>query len=314
MNKEPVVSVIIPTYNRTHLVGRAIQSVLNQTYQDFELIVVDDASKDNTKEKIKEFQKKDSRIIYLKHNINKGGSSARNTGIKAAKGRYIAFLDSDDEYVPDNLEERCKARENIPDCYGVIYDQLIKKTPLGDLILPERGIKEGESVIRYLFIHRQQFQTNTLFINKEIFTRYHIFFDEKLNKHQDWDLAINLGENTKFYFLNKTLSIWHAEAETGRVSRQKDYSASFYLIQKYKNQFEKEKDVLAKFYFKIAIWHLKMKQIRKARSLFLLSLQNHFHIKSIFLYLSTFLGKNWISLLFKMLNRKIKKHYAKNQK
>jgi len=65
MNKNPTVSVIIPTYNRAHLVGRAIQSVLNQTYQDFELIVVDDGSTDNTDEVIKEFQQKDNRIIYL---------------------------------------------------------------------------------------------------------------------------------------------------------------------------------------------------------------------------------------------------------
>ena len=65
MNKNPTVSVIIPTYNRAHLVGRAIQSVLTQTYQDFELIVVDDGSTDNTDEVIKEFQQKDNRIIYL---------------------------------------------------------------------------------------------------------------------------------------------------------------------------------------------------------------------------------------------------------
>jgi len=99
MNKNPKVSVIIPTYNRAHLIGRAIQSVLNQTYQDFELIVVDDGSTDNTNEVIKEFSQKDKRILYIKHDKNKGGSAARNTGIKAARGEYIAFQDSDDEMV-----------------------------------------------------------------------------------------------------------------------------------------------------------------------------------------------------------------------
>ena len=96
--KNPTVSVIIPTYNRAHLVGRAIKSVLNQTYRDFEIIVVDDGSTDNTKDIIKEFQKKDKRIKYIPYEKNKGGSAARNTGIKAAKGEYIAFLDSDDEW------------------------------------------------------------------------------------------------------------------------------------------------------------------------------------------------------------------------
>lgn len=76
----PTVSVVIPTYNRAHLVSRAIQSVLNQTYQDFELIVVDDASTDNTEEVVKDF--KDNRIRYIYHDENKGGAAARNTGVK----------------------------------------------------------------------------------------------------------------------------------------------------------------------------------------------------------------------------------------
>jgi len=104
--KNPTVSVIIPTYNRAHLVGRSIQSVINQTYQDFEIIVVDDGSTDNTEDIIKEFQKKDKRIKHIKHNKNKGGSAARNTGIRAARGEYIAFLDSDDEWMPTKLEKQ----------------------------------------------------------------------------------------------------------------------------------------------------------------------------------------------------------------
>jgi len=83
--KAPKVSVVIPTYNRAHLVGRAIRSVLNQTYQDFEIIVVDDGSTDNTKEVVKSFN--DPRIRYIRHEKNRGGSAARNTGIRAARGK-----------------------------------------------------------------------------------------------------------------------------------------------------------------------------------------------------------------------------------
>lgn len=102
--KIPTVSVVIPTYNRAHLVGRAIQSVLNQTYQDFEIIVVDDGSTDNTEEVVKSFN--DPRIRYIRHDQNRGGSAARNTGIKMARGEYIAFQDSDDEWLPEKLESR----------------------------------------------------------------------------------------------------------------------------------------------------------------------------------------------------------------
>ena len=94
------VSVIIPTYNRAYLISRAINSVLNQTYQDFEIIIVDDGSTDNTEEVIKEFQEKDERIKYIRHKNNKGEAAARNTGIKAAKNEYISFQDSDDESFP----------------------------------------------------------------------------------------------------------------------------------------------------------------------------------------------------------------------
>ena len=97
MAERPTVSVIIPTYNRAYLIDRSIQSVLNQTYQDFELIVVDDGSTDNTEDIIRQFQEKDKRIKYIKYDKNKGGSAARNTGIKNSVRKYIAFQDSDDE-------------------------------------------------------------------------------------------------------------------------------------------------------------------------------------------------------------------------
>ena len=93
---KPTVTIIIPTYNRAHLLGRAIRSVLTQTFHNWELIVVDDASTDNTKEVAYSFQ--DPRIHYLCHETNRGGPAARNTGIREARGLYIAFLDSDDEW------------------------------------------------------------------------------------------------------------------------------------------------------------------------------------------------------------------------
>ena len=121
MNKKPTVSVIIPTYNRAHLVGRAIQSVLEQTYKDFELIVIDDGSNDNTEYIIKEFQKKDKRIKYIAYKKNKGGSAARNAGIKSSKGEYIAFLDSDDEWLSEKLEKQIRLFSSMPAKVGVIY-------------------------------------------------------------------------------------------------------------------------------------------------------------------------------------------------
>jgi glycosyltransferase involved in cell wall biosynthesis len=102
----PIISVIIPTYNRAHLLPRSIESVLNQTYKDFELIIVDDGSNDNTDEVVNKYIKKDNRIKYIKFEKNKGGNVARNAGINHSRGEYIAFLDSDDEWLSKKLERQ----------------------------------------------------------------------------------------------------------------------------------------------------------------------------------------------------------------
>lgn len=100
--RKPVFSVIIPTYNREKLIGRAIDSVLNQTFKDFELIIVDDGSTDNTKEIIERYT--DQRIRYI-YKENGGQNSALNKGIEFAKGKYVAFLDSDDEWLDEKLRK-----------------------------------------------------------------------------------------------------------------------------------------------------------------------------------------------------------------
>jgi len=98
-----LVSVILPTYNRAHLLDRSIKSVLKQTYENFELIVVNDGSSDEIERRVKEYQKLDKRIKYVKNDKNLGVSSARNIGIKIAKGEFIAFQDDDDEWLPLKL-------------------------------------------------------------------------------------------------------------------------------------------------------------------------------------------------------------------
>ncbi|MFH1657314.1 MAG: glycosyltransferase family 2 protein [bacterium] len=108
----PKVSVIIPTYNREKLLPRAIQSVLSQTYSNWELIVVDDGSTDNTKEIMEEFQRKDKRIKYIWQENFGGVSKPINTGLKASQGDYIALLEDDDEWLPEKLERQLEIFQN----------------------------------------------------------------------------------------------------------------------------------------------------------------------------------------------------------
>ena len=127
-----LISVVLPTYNRAWDLKRAIDSVLDQTYPHFELIVVDDGSSDETIEMMNEI--KDERILFIKHQVNKGAAASRNTGIRASKGSYIAFLDSDDMWSADKLEKQ--------------YELLSKSKPsVGgsvtyyDLMYPNKTIK-----------------------------------------------------------------------------------------------------------------------------------------------------------------------------
>ena len=98
-------SIILPTFNRANFITKAIESVINQTYKNWELIVIDDGSTDNTEEIIQKFIKKEKRITYY-YQKNQERSAARNNGIKRAKGDYICFLDSDDLYYPTHIDQR----------------------------------------------------------------------------------------------------------------------------------------------------------------------------------------------------------------
>ncbi|WP_262370105.1 glycosyltransferase family 2 protein [Dictyoglomus thermophilum] len=123
----PEVSIIIPTYNRERLLPRAIESVRRQTYKNWELLIIDDRSTDNTEILVKKYISLDDRIIYLKNERKKGPAGARNFGILNSKGKYIAFLDSDDEWSEIHLEESIDVLKNYDIKVSLHYGQQLKK-------------------------------------------------------------------------------------------------------------------------------------------------------------------------------------------
>lgn len=114
------VTVIIPTYNRADLLDRSIGSVLNQTYQDYECIVVDDNSPGSGTERVVSSYDSE-KLTYIQHEENRGSGAARNTGIRNATGSYLAFLDDDDEWFPEKLEKQVALFDTLPDEYGLVY-------------------------------------------------------------------------------------------------------------------------------------------------------------------------------------------------
>jgi D-inositol-3-phosphate glycosyltransferase len=149
---QPLVTVIIPTYNRADLVKGAIESVLAQSYSQWELLVVDDASTDETSTILQGMS--DERIRYIRHSQNRGGSAARNTGLAQAKGAYIAFLDSDDEWLPTKLEKQVAHFEHLPLNVGLVYT--------GALVVRDGGVQEEQRPVHRGSLFRQLLLDNVI--------------------------------------------------------------------------------------------------------------------------------------------------------
>jgi len=192
------VSVIIPTYNRAGYLGEAIQSVLDQAFGDFELIVVDDGSTDSTREVVSSFI--DTRVRYI-YQENGGVSSARNTGIKASEAEYIAFIDSDDIWLPGNLELKVKLLDSRPEvglvCSDAYFFDNNTGTTLGrrwhdrtlhDWVNLEKIAKQPLKELLYkgCFIMPQ-----ATMIRRRVFATVG-YFDESLPTSEDWDLFVRI--------------------------------------------------------------------------------------------------------------------------
>jgi glycosyltransferase involved in cell wall biosynthesis len=191
MADAPVVSVIVPTYNRGHLLGRAIRSVLDQTFQDLEVLVVDDGSSDGTEAVVRAFP--DPRIRYLRHDVNRGACAARNTGIRAATGAYIAFQDSDDEWLPEKLSTQLAVFDSSTDeRLGLVTCGFIDLRPREQRVLLPRP----DAWTRELFLTFEcgPHGTPTLLVRLSVFPERPLF-DERLPANQDWDYVVRLMEH-----------------------------------------------------------------------------------------------------------------------
>ena len=220
-----VFSVIIPTYNREYILNRAISSVLNQTFSDFELIIVDDGSKDATKDLVTSIG--DPRIVYL-YKENGGQNSALNFGLKYARGKYIAFCDSDDEWLPTKLE-KCYKKYIEDEELGVVYHQTGNR--VGEKIaLARKDHLEG-------WIHKdviiQGFLTSPTFLTckKECFNVIGLFDLDVINC-QDDDFCFNLTKYYKVGFVDEILGVYGIDVKDRKSCQSKVGAESYYFLWK----------------------------------------------------------------------------------
>lgn len=294
-----LVSVILPTYNRAHTLLRAANSVLNQTYKNFELIIIDDCSTDNTEEVVKNIH--DERIVYIRQFSNKGAAAARNTGIKIAKGDYVAFQDSDDEWLPEKLEKQMNVFKSVSLEVGVVYTGFWRIEKGKKIYIPATKTTKKEVDIHNKLLKGNFITTQVAVVKKECFKKLG-GFDERLPRLQDWELWIRISEHYGFYFIDEALAIVYLQKESISMSIDALKIALDLIEEKYFNEFMDQKiNSLSDKYCWLA--RLLIKEGRFSDAQKNLS-------KSIFLY--RFNLKAWVASLFLILVfviRKTKKSF-----
>jgi glycosyltransferase involved in cell wall biosynthesis len=211
----PRVSVVIPTHNRAGLVVRAVRSVLGQTVTDLELIVVDDASTDGTVDALSGIDDARLRVVRLPRNARQ--AHATNVGIARASGEFVAFLDDDDEWLPDKLEKQLARLHEAPyasaaycRCYVQASGELRPPSPRTHL--PEGDITDG-------LLSRRMALTPSAFLVRRSALLQVGGFDERLTYALDLDLWLRLAQaRHQFVIANEPLVIYHMDAETSRVT------------------------------------------------------------------------------------------------
>lgn len=210
----PVVSVIIPTYNRAHSIGKSIKSILTQTYQNFEVIVVDDRSTDNTEEIVKSFN--DPRIKYIQHQHNSGAAIARNTGIENSLGRYIAFLDSDDEWLPAKLAKQVELLQQSKPEVGVVYTGLEIINELNQVKRIKVPTYRG-SLQNILLFANVVGTPSTVMVKREYLQQVKGFDPDILQFAADADLWVRLSKYCEFEVISEVL-VRYLESDSDRLS------------------------------------------------------------------------------------------------
>lgn len=209
----PVFSVVIPVYNRARLLERALSSVLAQSFPDFEIVVVDDGSIDDPGKVVDAIG--NSRIRFVRQE-NRGGGSARNAGIDLATGRYIAFLDSDDQFLPHHLSTMKTLLESGPGIAA--YARMSVNRGNGNVMLrPPRAIRPDEHMADYLLRERGFVPTITLAV--EAATARRVRYDPRLPFAQDTDFAIRLYlDGCRFVMAEEPGAICEDIADPTRIS------------------------------------------------------------------------------------------------
>ncbi len=272
----PKVSIIIPTYNRTQYLGKTLSSIFQQTFQDFEIIVIDDGSPSDENLILCQTYKK---VSYIKINNSGGPAKPRNIGIKQAKGKYIAFVDDDDLWLPTKLEKQVAILEQNPD-FGLVHsccEVIDENGILQNQIIGRSGtpdVKHGDVSMR--MIGNWTVMMPTPLVRKEVIDQVG-FFDEIMPAAgEDMEYWSRCSFETKFYYLDEPLALYRIH-KTNISSNSKEYlNLPLYLKKVVDKAFQTKK--IDKKSFILLINNISKFQIRTIKDNLFKTLKNLFLI------------------------------------
>lgn len=240
-----LVSVVIPAYNRESTIKDAVKSILEQTYKNLEVIVVDDGSKDGTADAVKSID--DERVRLIECEKNGGACTARNIGIENAKGEVIAFQDSDDIWHADKLEKslKCMEEQNADFVFSALKREETIKGKKVQEVIPVFNLNTAEDKLSCI-LHQNYVSTQTIVAKTKIFDK--VRFDREFPRFQDWDLAIQvIREGYKVYYIEESLVDSIVLGDSISYDGKKAVRAIELLEKKYDKEYKLRPDVYKRF-------------------------------------------------------------------
>jgi glycosyltransferase involved in cell wall biosynthesis len=236
---KPIISTVIPTRNRPLLVERAVKSVLAQTFKEIEVIVMIDGSDASTRAVLAEID--DPRLKCVELPIPGGAAAARNAGVSEAVGEWIAFLDDDDEWLPQKLERQIEVANRSQYEFPIIASRLTARSPKGDYIRPTRFLSLSEPISEYLLARNSLFQGEGLIQTSVLLTKKKLLqqvpFRTDLQRHQDWDWLLRVSNlaTVGIDFVSEPLAIWYVDEKRKTVSGTSNWRNSLAWLHENKN-------------------------------------------------------------------------------
>jgi glycosyltransferase involved in cell wall biosynthesis len=278
----PKISVIIPTHNRAEFLRSAITSVLNQTFQDFEIVIIDDASKDHTREVIAAFN--DARIKVIHSQVSKGDAGARNIGIMNSNCEYIAFLDDDDEWLPEKLKIQTYLLDNSLPEVGSVYTGYftIQKASRRVLSVSNPEMKD--------FSKGNYITTSSILLRRECFENCGLF-DESMPTSSDCDMWIRISNKYSFKFIKDPLVNYFIHENRLTFNYEKMIIGREIFLKKHEDFFKKNTKEYSNQYLYLGVLYCYDGEIQKGRKAFSKAISmNPFEVRNYFNFILSLLG------------------------